>query len=183
MRITANSRELAGALALAAALAGDSRIKKIAGLAAVQLTASDGRIVIGANILDHALTLTLPATVEAPGALALPGERLAGLAAGCPPDRQIEIAVAGTGASVVCGRSRFRLPAIPQDELPAPLALGEETGHVELAREETVKLFERPLFVVEAEQPRHYLKGVFLHNDSDGGLAAVGTDGHRLCRV
>jgi DNA polymerase-3 subunit beta len=182
MKVMANAGELADALALADALTSDQRVKRIAALAAAQLVASRAGFAIGANILDHALTLTVPATVETSGALALPGERLAALAAGCPRDRQIEIAAVDTGASVICGRSRFRLPAIPQEDIPAPPVLDAETGRVELAREEAQKLFAQPLFAVATDQTRYYLNGIFLHN-VDGGLAAVGTDGHRLCRV
>jgi DNA polymerase III subunit beta len=61
-------------------------------------------------------------------------------------------------------------------------ALGAETGRVELAREETLKVFERPFFAVATETTRYYLNGIFLH-DLDGALVAVGTDAHRLCRV
>jgi DNA polymerase-3 subunit beta len=182
MKITADAGELADALALAAALSDDARVRRIASLGAIRLTATDAGVEITANVLDHALVLTAPATVETAGALAMPGERLAALAAGCPGDREIEIGADGTGARIVCGRSRFRLPVIPQDELPAPLALDAETGRVELAREEALKLFAQPLFAVATEQTRYYLNGIFLH-DIDGALAAAGTDGHRLCRV
>ena len=182
MKIAANAGEFADALALAAALSDDARVRRIQSLGAIRLTTADAAVEISANVLDHALTLTVPATVETAGALALPGERLAALAAGCPGDREIEIGADGAGARIVCGRSRFRLPAIPQDELPAPLALGQETGRVELAREEALKLFAQPLFAVSDEETRYYLNGVFLH-DADGGLVAAGTDGHRLCRV
>jgi DNA polymerase-3 subunit beta len=182
VKITASAGELAGALALAAALADDARTRKIQALGAIRLTAIDAGVEIAGNVLDHALTLTAPATIETAGALALPGGRLAALAAGCPRESQIEIAADGTGARVLCGRSRFRLPAIPQDHLPAPLSLKTETERVELAREEALKLFAQPLFAVTTEETRYYLNGVFLH-DIDEGLAAVGTDGQRLCRV
>src|SRR4051812_14154866 len=107
MKIAASAGELADRLALAAALSDDARVRRIQSLGAIRLTTSDAAVEIAANVLDHALTLTVPATVETAGALALPGERLAALAAGCPPDRQIEISADGAGASVICGRSRF----------------------------------------------------------------------------
>jgi DNA polymerase-3 subunit beta len=193
MKITANAGEFADALALAAELSDDARIRRIQSLGAIRLTGACSSfsqhcendltgVEISANVLDHALTLTVPATVDASGVLALPGERLASLAAGCPRDQQIEIDADDTSARIVCGRSRFRLPVIPQDELPASLALGAETGRVELAREEALRLFAHPLFAVATDQTRYYLNGIFLH-DADGGLAAAGTDGHRLCRV
>jgi DNA polymerase-3 subunit beta len=182
MKITANAGELADALALAAALADDARTRKIQALGAICLTTIDAGLEIAGNVLEHALTLTAPATVETAGALAIPGGRLAALATACPRESQIEITTDGAGARALCGRSRFRLPAIPLDDLPAPLTLAAETGHVKLAREEAVKLFTRPLFAASAEPTRYYLNGIFLH-DIDEGLAAVGCDGPRLCRV
>jgi DNA polymerase III subunit beta len=149
---------------------------------AVRLTAVDAGVEVAANVLDHAVTLATTASVETAGALALPGARLAALAGGCPRDARIAIAADGAGARIVCGRSRFLLPVIPQDQLPAPLVLDTEAGRVELAREEALKLFAQPLFAVATEAARYYLNGAFLH-DIDGALAAVGTDGHRLCRV
>jgi DNA polymerase III subunit beta len=85
-------------------------------------------------------------------------------------------------ARVGCRRSRFRLPVVPRADLPEMLAFGAETGRVELAREEALEVFARPLFAVATEQTRYYLNGIFLH-DLDGALVAVGTDAHRLCRV
>ena len=80
MKITASAGELADALALAAALSDDARVRRIQSLGAIRLTACRSLLEIAANVLDHALTLTVPATVETAGALALPGD-------GSPPWR------------------------------------------------------------------------------------------------
>jgi DNA polymerase III subunit beta len=123
-----------------------------------------------------------PATVEEPGALAMPGQRLAALAVGFPAGETIHIGNDEAAARIACGRSRFRLPVIPQEDVPAAPAIAVEHGRVELTREEALKLFERPLFASDTEATRYYMNGIFLH-DIDGALAAVGTDGHRLAEV
>jgi DNA polymerase III subunit beta len=182
VKFSAPAQDLADALALAALLIDDPRIRKIGALEAARLAADDGMVRITANVLDHAVVLTVPAQVEQAGEVAVPGQRLADLAAGFPGDATMTVSSDDSAARVVCGRSRFRLPIVPQDDLPAMLALGAETGRVELAREETLKVFERPFFAVATETTRYYLNGIFLH-DLDGALVAVGTDAHRLCRV
>jgi DNA polymerase III subunit beta len=183
MKIAVNAGELAGALALAAALSEDRRIKNIQSLEAVNLAADGQAITILANALDHALQLHIPATIEIPGALAVPGQRLAALAAGFSATETIHIGDGETTAHIACGRSRFRLPVIPQDELPAVPAIAQETGCVELAREEALTLFERPFFAAGTEATRYYLSGIFLRDTDDGALMAVATDGHRLAQV
>jgi DNA polymerase-3 subunit beta len=182
VKITANAGELAAALALAATLGEDKRVRNHSSLEAVNLVTDGATVKIGANVLDHAVTLTVPADIEDPGALAVSGQRLAALAAGFPKDAKIQIGDDGAAARVTCGRSRFRLPVISQDELPAAPAIDGELGRKLVEREEALALFERPLFAAGTEPTRSYLCGIFLH-DSDGALAAVATDAHRLCRT
>ena len=43
-------------------------------------------------------------------------------------------------------------------------------------------LLSKPAFAISTEATRYYLNGILLH-DTDAGLAAVATDGHRLARV
>lgn len=137
---------------------------------------------ITANVLDHAVALTVPAGVERSGEVAVPGQRFADLAAGFPRNATMTVSGDGRAACVGCGRSRFRLPVVSRADLPEMPAVGAETGRVQLARAVALQLFARPLFAVETEQTRYYLNGIFLH-DLDGALVAVGTDAHRLCRV
>ena len=187
MKILAPARELAGAFGLAASLAAsadDRRARKIPAFEATCLIANNGSAVtISSNVLDFALTLTVPVgAVEAPGSVAIPGQRLAALAAGFPNDASVAIATDGTMATVSCGRSRFRLPTIPLNEMPEPLALAEETGRIELTRADAIKALGTPLVAAGSELSRFYLTGIYLHA-VDGALAAVATDGKRLVRV
>jgi DNA polymerase-3 subunit beta len=179
MKISASAAELAGALALAASLSDDGRIRKIAGLEAVRLAAADDELTIAADVLDFAITLTVPAVVESPCEVAVSASRLSALAAGFLPEATIEIQSDGTVCHIGSGRSRFKLPTIALDGLPAPLKLAEETGRVALAREEAATLLVRPAFAASTEKTRIYFGGVLLH-DNEGALAAVATDGHRL---
>ena len=183
MKIAANAGELANALALAASLSGNNKgISNIAGLEAVRLAAADDELTIAADVLDFAITLTVPAVVESPGEVAVSASRLSALAAGFLPEATIEIQSDGTVCRVGSDRSRFKLPTIALEDLPAMLKLTEETGNVALAREEAATLLVRPAFAVSTEKTRYYLGGILLH-DHEEALTAVATDGRRLVRI
>src|SRR5262249_29175607 len=76
---------------------------------------------------------------------------------------EITIQADGPTARVACDRSHFRLPAMAVENLPARPTLAEENGRVELAREEAIALFARPLFAASAEQTgeAHYWMTAF----------------------
>jgi DNA polymerase III subunit beta len=182
MRIAANAGELAGVLALAASLSDNGRIRKIAGLEAVRLTAADDELTIAADVLDFAITLTVPAVVESPGEVAVSASKLSALAAGFLPGATIEIQSDSTICRVGSGRSRFKLPTVALEDLPAMLKWAEEVGRAALAREEAVTLLVWPAFAASTEKMRVYFGGVLLH-DHEGALTAVATSGHRLVRT
>ena len=175
MKIYADASRLSAALALAAALTDDRRIQKTSGLAAVQLTTDGAVVKVTTNVLDHTLTIATPATVEAPGMLAVSAAQLAALVGALPAMGTVEISTAAAITRVICGRSRFQIPTISLEQLPTPLRLGKETGRVELAREEALALFVRPLFAA-ANDDRFYLKGIFLHNNDKGSPPSPPTD-------
>jgi DNA polymerase III sliding clamp (beta) subunit (PCNA family) len=167
VKITANVDSVAAAFTLAATLASDSqRAKKIAALEAVRITAHSAATSISANVLDHAVRITLPATIETEGEIAVSGTRLAALVESfAPADFAVDIAADKNAALIRCGGGRFRLPTLPLKDLPPIPGLSEETGRVELEREQAAGLFKRPAFAVDSEKTRNYLTGIFLHDD------------------
>jgi DNA polymerase III subunit beta len=181
MKITITAKPLAAALGLAASLV-DPKLK-IPVLRHAHLVAEGETLGITANVLDFAVRLSLPAMVKASGEVAIASAQLAALAAGFPADSEIAISSDDKTAHFSCGRSRFRLPLIPVIDLSPMPAIDNETGRVELAREELQELLSRPAFAISTEKTRYYLGGILLHDTDAGGLAAVATDGHRLGRV
>ena len=133
-------------------------------------------------MLDFALKLSLPAVIEAAGEVAISSEQLAALAAGFPGDAEITISSDETMASIVCGRSRYKLPTLPIGDLPSTPTIDDEIGGIELERSELLALLSKPAFAISTEATRYYLNGTLLH-DTEAGLAAVATDGQRLARV
>jgi DNA polymerase-3 subunit beta len=181
VKLVATARPLADALAIAAALAAhDKRAKDFAALGAIQITA-DSRSKVSANVLHFAVEHAFPATMIEPGVLAVSGARLTALVSGFPDTAEIEISTDSATGRITHRRSRFNLEAIPTGDIPRALTLDEETSRIVLPRADAVKLFAKPAFAIGDEASRYYLCGIFLHNIDDG-LAAVCTDGTRLCR-
>ncbi len=112
MKVTLQAKPLAAALGLAAGML-DARLKRIVALEHARLATEGDRLAITANVLDFALKLSLPAVIEAAGEVAIRSEQLAALAAGFPGDAEIAISSDETMASIVCGRSRYKLPTLP----------------------------------------------------------------------
>ena len=179
MKIAANAGTLAKALTLAASL--DAGKHPQAALEAVNVLAGDDTITIVRNVLECQISLTIPATIERPGALALPSARLAALAAGFPAGAEITIEADAQAAKVRSGRARYKLPAVPPGDMPAPLALAvDDAARVELTRTDALALL-AVNFCAAHDAARTYLCGVHVA-DSDAGLVGVSTNGYSLAR-
>ena len=178
--IKAQAGSLVAALGLAALPVRERETQRIPTLGAVRLAADGDGLSVTATSFDGTITTWLEAKAE--GEVAVPLERLAGLARHFPADAEIAITADDNAATVTSGKSRFKLPVFPIPDLPERHVLGEETGRVELDAKIARDLFSRPAFAAATEESRLYLNGVFLHNVGDD-LAAVAIDGYRLCRV
>ena len=177
MKIAANAGVLARALALAASLDVGKR-PSAAALEAVSVIAGDGAVTIVRNVLDHQISLTVPATIELSGAMAMPNDRLAKLVVGFPATA--ELTIEDDGAAKVCsGRSRYTLPSIPAEDLPLALTVAADAARVELSRGQALALFAAGFCA--AHDARTYLCGLYIA-DSDPGLVGVATNGYTLAR-
>ena len=182
MKVILRAKPLATMLSLAASCIVDAKLKRIAALEHARLAAEGDRLVITANVLDFVLKLSLPSLIEAAGEVAIRSEQLAALAAGFRGDAEIAISSDETMVSIICGRSRFKLPTLPVVELPPTPVIENEVGCIALKRSDLLALLSKPAFAISTEATRYYLNGILLH-DTGAGLAAVATDGHRLARV
>jgi DNA polymerase-3 subunit beta len=178
--IKAQAGSLATALGLATLPVHDRQTRRIPVLGAVRLAADGDGLSVTATSFDG--TVTIEAEAEAEGEVAVPLERLAALVRLFPADADLAITADDRAATVTSGKARFRLPVFPIADLLERHVLGDETGCVELDAKIARDLFARPAFAASTENSRLYLNGIFLHNVGDD-LAAVATDGHRLCRI
>jgi DNA polymerase III subunit beta len=182
MKISANAKDLASACALAASIfAATNRL--LPNQQVIHLRADKAVTATSVN-LDLSVLLEIAAQIDEPGAVALPAERLAALAANFPPDTTVNIINNNGKAYVVGGRGRYVLPIIPIDQLPLPLALDRELGRIELDGE-GVRALLRPAFAMSTDRAKNNcLAGLLLHDGitPDGGsaLVACATDGRWL---
>jgi DNA polymerase-3 subunit beta len=179
MKIVTAATELGAAIELVASVVGAQGVKGPV-FAAARLNAIDGGLAIAGSSAHAGITVTIKPN-KADGAVAVPARRLADLIKHFG-DAELTITATDKLATISSGRSYFKLPTIPLNELPASFTLGEETGRVTLVCEAARDLFRRPAFAVGTEKSRYDLAGVFLH-EVPAGLAGVATDGVVLARV
>ncbi|MCC6629381.1 MAG: hypothetical protein IT340_18520 [Chloroflexi bacterium] len=118
MHVTILQPALTHALALVAPAAGG--VSPVPNLDHVHLRAGDGTLTLTTTDLTVAVSAPAAATIWAPGALTVPAQLLAKLAASLP-GVPVELAVdAGGALAVRAGRTRATLAAGPADDFPLP---------------------------------------------------------------
>jgi DNA polymerase III subunit beta len=147
---------------------------------------ASGVITLKATDLDMEAIETIPAKVEASGAVTIPAHTLHDIVRKLPDGAEIKIERKEPEGrlKVFAGRASFELAILPASEFP-------DMGQADLPHRFTIeapelkRLFEKARFAISTEETRYYLNGIYLHpTDSGGGkLRAVATDGHRLALV
>jgi DNA polymerase III sliding clamp (beta) subunit (PCNA family) len=149
----------------------------------VLLEATADRLTITGHCGDGCSTGWAPAEVAAPGATAVPSDRLRMLLEALDADDQIDIESVPGGVTARRGRSHWRLPAVAATDFPAPLELRGDVVQLWLPADEVQQLCSLALAAgIGDDFTRMHLCGVFLHSGEDGRLAAVATDGTVLVR-
>lgn len=150
----------------------------------VLVYAADDRLTLAATDLDVEIRASAPcagsiAPFTAPAALLHDAVRK------LPESATVTIEADASNATVVSGRSRFRLPVLPASDFPE-LSPGDMPSNFRLAPADLAKMIATVRFAVSSEEARYYLNGIHWHVDTaigGGDLIAVATDGHRLSRL
>ena len=147
---------------------------------------ASGVLTLKATDLDIEATETLPAKVDAPGAVTIPAHTLHDIVRKLPDGAEIHIERRGPEErlKVTAGRTSFELAILPAEQFP-------DMGQTELPHcfvadgSELKRLFEKTRFAISTEETRYYLNGIYLHRVEGPSpkLRAVATDGHRLAQV
>jgi DNA polymerase-3 subunit beta len=171
----------AGALAMAVktAMHAVHKSSKVPILTHMKIAAgADGTVTAAGTDLDLSITASADADVTEPGAVVLPAERLKVLLSEIPEDAAVAIANSDGGATVQCGRSRYKFPTLPVDDFPSALKLNSGATEWSLGTDilKTVQAAESD------ETTRFHLCGVHIHA-VDGKLAVVAADGFALIVV
>ena len=144
----------------------------------IQLTATDNEI----EIIEQA-----PADVAAQGATTVPAHLIHDIVRKLPDGAQLEIEQGPDEGrlSIIAGRSRFTLQALPADEFPK-LAADDLTHNFTINSSALKNMIAKTKFAISTEETRYYLNGIYIHSmtgESGELLRAVATDGHRLAKA
>jgi len=153
-------------------------------LSNVMVQAKGGEVKLTATDLDIEIVESVPADVAQDGAATVPAHMLYDITRKLPDGAQLELNQAGDKGriSIIAGRSRFALQALPPEDFP-DLSSGEFGNTFSLAAADLRFLIERTRFAISTEETRYYLNGIYFHEVASGNLLrAVATDGHRLAQ-
>jgi len=152
-------------------------------LSNVLVRAKDAAVKLTATDLDIEIIEEAPADIAQEGAVTVPAHLLHDIVRKLPDGAQLELDQGPDRGrlSIVSGRSRFALQALPPEDFP-DLAAGEPANHFNISAASLKALIEKTRFAISTEETRYYLNGIYLHEAMET-LRAVATDGHRLARA
>ena len=150
-------------------------------LANVLLEASKQGLKLSGTDLDIAVSTSVPADVDAEGAVTLPAKKLSDIARELPGG-PVRITAAGESrVALECGRSKFKLLGLPREEFPSFPAVKFE-GAWKAAAGVVQKLVTHVAFAASTEESRPILNGVLWELRPDR-MRMVATNGHRLAKM
>jgi DNA polymerase-3 subunit beta len=144
------------------------------------MRAGDGSVQLSGTDLDISVSLGVPADVSEPGAVTVPAKKLVEITR-VLDDAPVKISTDGAQVSIECGKSRFKLYGLAEDEFPAFPEV--DFGQAWSMNASTVQeLIQRTSFAVSSEESRPILNGVLWQLEGDTSVM-VATNGHRLAKM
>lgn len=174
------------ALLPALALAGKATAKNstIPVLQNMLLAVAGGRLTLTGSDLDAEISASTDCA-DADLSTTLPAGTLHDAVKKLPDGADISLDIEPAAATLVSGRSRFRLPVLPASDFPL-ISAGEFSHEFTVPAERLAAVIDTCSFAISTEETRYYLNGIHWHQDEgvDGPmLVAVATDGHRLAKL
>jgi DNA polymerase-3 subunit beta len=147
-------------------------------LGAVLVTAGEDGIWLWGTDLDVSGRFIVEGMVETPGRTAIPAKRLMETVRQLPADEELILEIKEGRVEIRCGRSRFLMPVMPEEEFPVFPELGSP-DKVVFPSETLERLVNGTAFAAGREESRPGLNSV-LWELIDQGMSMVATDGRRL---
>jgi DNA polymerase-3 subunit beta len=149
-------------------------------LSNILMRANGQSLQLSGTDLDISVSLAVPADVEAEGAVTVPAKKLVEIARELE-DAPVHIETDGTQVQLACGRSRFKLYGLAEDEFPNfPEVDFSEAW--KMTAGDLQQLISHTTFAVSTEESRPILNGVLWQLGPDGSVM-VATNGHRLAKM
>ncbi len=130
--------------------------------------------------LDISVSVSVPAEVEGEGAVTVPARKLVEIARELE-SAPVHISADGDRVQLECGKSRFKLYGLPEDEFPAFPEVDFEQAW-RMGAGDLQALISHTTFAVSTEESRPILNGVLWQLRADR-TAMVATNGHRLAKM
>ncbi len=152
-------------------------------LSNVLISAKGDRLNFTATDLDIEIVEGIGAQIAQEGTVTAPAHTFYEIVRKLPEGAEVELIKTADDPRLMihAGRSRFSLPALPEDEFPVLSADGLSHTFA-VHSNDLVKLIDKTRFAVSTEETRYYLNGIHMHatEGDKAHLRAVATDGHRL---
>ncbi len=149
-------------------------------LSNILLETEDGGLRLSGTDLDTAVSIRVPADIEAGGSITAPARKLAEIARELPP-APVGLTTQGDAVLISSGRSRFRLNGLAKDEFPAFPSVSFDDSW-KIGGRELNQLISHVSFAVSTEETRPILNGVLWELRGDE-MRMVATNGHRLAKM
>src|SRR5262245_38060264 len=141
------------------------------------LEATDGELWIKGTDLDVSISTRCAAEIKQDGSICVQAKKLFEIVRSLP-EADIEIKLgANDQVSLVCARSRFKMPGLTKDNFPE---IKTFDGVYWAITPDLIRTFiSRTIFAITTEESRYALNGAKMEV-SGNGIRMVATDGHRL---
>lgn len=150
-------------------------------LSNVLMKTEDGYIRFVATDLDVCITGIVPANIIREGSVTLPAKKLQSIIRELP-DEEIQVDVnTKNQATVVCGRSEFKLNGLSTEEFPA-LPSFEQAIEYTVPQVMLRDGIRRTEYAISTDTTRYVLNGISV-TFKEGKMILVATDGRRLAMV
>jgi len=150
-------------------------------LSNVLLNAHDDILELTTTNLDLGIRCSVKASVSESGKIALPARKLTSIVKALP-ESDIELDCSQNQAKLACGRSKFRIMGMDNNEFPA-LPIFTQNQSFRLEQQKLSSMLHHVSFAQSEDENRYLLNGVFFSfkSESEGTqLHLVATDGRRL---
>ncbi|MGH7540423.1 MAG: DNA polymerase III subunit beta [Gemmatimonadota bacterium] len=149
-------------------------------LSNILMRADDAKLRLSGTDLDISVSLSVAAEVSQAGAVTVPAKKLVEIARELE-DAPIHVSAEGTQVELACGRSRFKLYGLAEDEFPSFPEV-DFANAWKMTAGRLQELIGRTSFAVSTEESRPILNGVLWQLRPETSVM-VATNGHRLARM
>ncbi len=152
-------------------------------LSNIKITADENGVSLQSTNTDIELIEYIPATVDEVGVTTASAHKLHAITSKLSEGSQIEFSTKNDKElNVKCGKSKYKIATLSAEDFYAmpdvELPFSFRTTATELR-----EMINRTSFAAAVEETRHYLNGIYMHDntkDKDKTVRIAATDGHRL---